>query len=343
MHILHTVFTNDLGGTERYVADLANAQISDGHQVSVMIRGNRQTRSEDAFLNWLDAKVKLITLPSSWLFLRWPLLPIWNHLRQLKPDVIHTHHGRDSRYLAKLAGRIPVVGSLHMGYRHKDYQRHNGLICVSNWQLATIPLEQNAPRAVIPNWVKEIEGDGEVNHKELRASLHLTDETILFGSVGRLSAEKGADLLIEAFKQADIHNSHLTIFGTGEEKVSLEALIGAATNISLMGYEENIRPWYAIFDVFVLPSRKESFGLVLLEAMDAGCRIIATRTDGAVDLLGDNKEVFMVDVDALQQLASALVTAANMPRQSIEYSELEAHRLPQASAAIMEFYERLRA
>ncbi len=341
MHILHTVFTNDLGGTERYVADLANAQIADGHRVSVMIRGNRQTHSDDAFLNWLDEKVSLITLPSGWLFTRWPLLPIWNHLRALKPDIIHTHHGRDSRYLGKLSGTVPIVASLHMGYRPKDYQRHDGLICVSNWQLQTIPQNHKGERTVISNWVKKVPMPSATECQKLRESLGITRDTILFGSVGRLSAEKGPDLLIEAFKQVALANSHLVVFGSGELGESLQEQAAVAENITLMGYQENIRPWYSVFDCFVLPSRRESFGLVLLEAMDAGCQVIATRTDGAVDLLGEHPEVKMVEVDNVATLAEAMQKVAKTPRQRVSYPDLENHRLPQANATIMQFYQKL--
>jgi len=342
MHILHSLFTNDIGGTERHVAELANAQLAAGHRVTLMIRGNRHVNQrEDVFLNWLDKGIELVKLPSNWLFVRWPLLPIWRELQRLQPDIIHTHHGRDSRYLAFLSGRVPTVASLHMRYRHKDYKRHNGLICVSNWQLKTLPETFRKKSVLIPNWVCPAPAVLVEERAALRGKLSVKEDTLLFGCVGRLSAEKAPDNLVEAFQSAAIPNSHLVIFGEGELHSSLKKQIGNAKNISLMGYEKEIRHWYGAFDVFVLPSREESFGLVLLEAMDAGCPIVATRTDGALDLLGDNKEVIFAEIASAISLSHALKRAAEKPRHRVEYKEIEMHRIDQASAAILSFYQRL--
>lgn len=339
MHILHSLFTNDLGGTERYVADLANEQLQQGHQVSVLLRGKRQLHGlADAFLQWLKPGVQVVSLPRHFMWRRWPLLPIWWKVKQLKPDIIHTHHGRDSRYLAKVAGDIPVVASLHMRFREKDYKRHDGIICVSNWQLETIPEKMRDQAVLIPNWVRHHEPYGEQKRQQLRNSLGIDDQTILYGYVGRLSPEKAPLMLIEAFIGAAVTKSHLAMFGGGELASQCEAAVSGAENITIMGYEPDIWPWYEAFDVFVLPSREESFGLVLLEAMDAQCPIITTRTLGALDLLSQNDEVLMTEVASPLNMAQALKQMADRPKKRVNYSELEVHRLEGASQAIMQFY-----
>ncbi len=342
MKILHSIFTHDDGGTERHVADLTAAQAAAGHEVSIMIRGDRASnRAEDAFLGWVDDRVEIIKLPSYWPFLQWPSLPISGKLKQLKPDIIHTHHGRDSRYMAKAAGDIPVVATLHMHYRAKDYPLHNGLICVSPWQLETVPADRRKDTVVIPNWAQDFAYENVANRAELRARLELPEDTILFGCVSRLSPEKAPDDLVEAFLMAGIEKSHLVIFGTGELQLALEQKIAPhADKITLMGYEKEIRPWYKAFDIFVLPSRSESFGLVLLEAMDAGCLIVSTRTDGANDLLGQNDSVFMAEIASPASLANALTKAAMSAFTRIEYTELSSHTLTQANKDVLNFYQR---
>lgn len=342
MKILHSIFTHDDGGTERYVADLANRQVADGHEVTVMIRGDRHGGShEDAFLQWLDEGVNIVALPNKWLFLKWPSLPIKQKLKQIKPDIIHTHHGRDSRYLAKLAGEIPVVATVHMHYREKDYRRHNGLICVSNWLVETVPSSMRDSTVLIPNWVGDFEDSSAPSREALRDKLNITEDMFLFGSVGRFSPEKAPDDLIEAYLQADIAKSHLLLFGEGEMKPKLEEMIAPYSDkITLMGYEKQIRPWYKAFDCFVLPSRSESFGLVLLEAMDAECPIITTRSEGAKDLLSNNEQVRMTETAAPHELAAAMQEIADKPRQRIHYDELSNHKLGQANEAILRFYQR---
>lgn len=344
MKILHSIFTHDDGGTERYVADLANAQLKSGHDVAVMIRGDRKGGSKkDAFLGWLDSGVSVLKLPANWVLRKWPTPPIKTHIKDYHPDIIHTHHGRDSRYLSKLSGGIPVVATVHMHYREKDYQHHDGLICVSPWLVKTIPEAMQTQTTLIPNWVRpyDYKAAKVPRRAALRKKLKLSDDTILFGSVGRLSPEKAPIDLVDAFILADIPNSHLVLFGQGELEEKVKALIAPRKEqITLMGYDADIRPWYKAFDVFVLPSRSESFGLVLLEAMDASCRIVTTRTDGAHDLLGENKEVLFADVAAPANLAIALKKVASKPRKRINYKEISRYRLTDAEPAIMKFYQR---
>ena len=173
----------------------------------------------------------------------------------------------------------------------------------------------------------------------LREELELSKDTILFGSVGRFSPEKAPDDLVEAFLHADIKNSHLVLFGTGELEAQLkQQIVGHEDKITLMGYAKQIRPWYKAFDIFVLPSRSESFGLVLLEAMDANCPIVTTNTDGAKDLLGRNQQVYMAEVAKPESLTNAMKLAAKTPIKSVKYSELALHQLSQAKRSIYEFY-----
>ena len=345
MHILHSLFTNAMGGTERHLAELANAQVAAGHRVSIMLRCNRRPYGcDDPFLHWLHPEIEVITLPNYWPFSRWPLWPIKRHLARLKPDIIHTHHGRDSRYLARAAvGKIPVVGTLHMPYRDKDCARHDGLICVSNWQMADIPADKQSHSIVVPNWVKNHPAPSDTKKQGLRQTLELGEDVRIFGAVGRLTEEKGVDDLIEAFIAAKLENVVLCVFGEGEMRPQLERLIAEhhmQDSIRLMGYVTDIHPWYHVFDMFVLPSRAETFGLVLLEAMAAGCPILTTKTKGARDVLGDNENVIWADVSSPLSLMQSLRLAAATPREQWEYPELKLHQLPDAVQAVLNFYKR---
>jgi len=99
--------------------------------------------------------------------------------------------------------------------------------------------------------------------------------------VGRLSYEKGFDILIDAFTELaqSYPDWRLVIFGDGPAKSTLAAQIityGLEDRIFLPGYAMEIRPLFAYADIFVLPSRLEGFPNALCEAMASGIAVIAT-------------------------------------------------------------------
>jgi GalNAc-alpha-(1->4)-GalNAc-alpha-(1->3)-diNAcBac-PP-undecaprenol alpha-1,4-N-acetyl-D-galactosaminyltransferase len=99
-------------------------------------------------------------------------------------------------------------------------------------------------------------------------------------AVGRLSHEKGFDLLLEAFAIA-LHSRpdlSLTIWGDGDQRAALEAqcrTLGIERSVALPGFSNSVRDLYAEADLLVLPSRHEALGNVLIEAMAAGVPTIS--------------------------------------------------------------------
>lgn len=123
-------------------------------------------------------------------------------------------------------------------------------------------------------------------------------------SCGRLAKEKGFDLAVESCKLL-AENSHTNInwifVGDGPERENIEkqiALYGLGDYIKLVGMKKNPYPYIARADLFVQPSRIESFGLSIAEAMVLGVPVLSTQTDGA-------KEIFAVkEVGLLCKISS---------------------------------------
>ncbi len=342
MRILHSLFTRGIGGTERHLAELANGQVAAGHHVSVVTRGDRKPGGmTDPFPDWLRPEVNIIPISQ-----RWPLPAMYMLLRrrEYKPDIIHSHHGRDGRYLTLAAAGtgIPVIATLHMGYRHRDYRRHDGLICISQWQQEDIPHKMRDASIVIPNWITpppEVSADA---RNTLRQQAGITGGEWLIGTVGRLYRQKGMDLLLQAFIEAEMPGCRLCIFGEGEMLNDLQEMIekSGRKNIRLMGYEENIRPWYNAFDLFVMPSRWEPFGLALIEAMAAGCPVITTRTAGARDIMRDDERVIWAQPDDQKSLTTALEESMPLLGKRFNYPQLQYHGYDNAVQKVLEFYRR---
>lgn len=96
--------------------------------------------------------------------------------------------------------------------------------------------------------------------------------------VGRLDYQKGFDILIDAFKKIEDKSLYLVILGEGDEKNNLLRIIKnkkLSDRVHLIGVAEDIWPWYRFAECFVLSSRSEPFGLVMIEAMSQGCPVVA--------------------------------------------------------------------
>jgi glycosyltransferase involved in cell wall biosynthesis len=98
---------------------------------------------------------------------------------------------------------------------------------------------------------------------------------------GRLTAQKGFDTLVRAFADVRQHvPASLWILGEGPDRRAIQALVdrlGLCSSVRLLGFRDNPYPYFARAQAFVLSSRWEGFGNVLVEAMACGTPVLATR------------------------------------------------------------------
>ena len=324
MKILHAVLTEGFYGSERYCAELAAAQARSGHDVEVLIQNSssdcaRGMRQAVAEANTVGAGTLRLSALPSWAPTFLHRLLAWLALRRFKPDVVHTHLTPAARRVGREAQKqnIPHVATLHISYSAREIGNCDGLICIAQWQRATL---EGFPGeiAVVHNWLPHIVADTIMTTTKpevegLRQSWHADHETFVFGSVGRLMPEKGMDRLIKAFRMAFPRGDEkvaLVIVGDGPERASIEQLAAGDTRIFIAGAQEKIAVYYLAFDAFAGAARFEPFGLAILEAMAAGCPLVLTRTDGPSEFVTDKRVMWSEQDDDAALAANLVATAA---------------------------------
>jgi len=132
--------------------------------------------------------------------------------------------------------------------------------------------------------------------------------------IGRFVKLKGFDQLIAAFAQArgDLGNTRLILAGDGPQRALLEELAakhGIADRVHFTGYVEHKKAISLMKGarMIVIPSRKEAFGIVAIEAMAAGTPLIATAVGGLCQVVKHKQDGLLVPADSPEKLAQAMI------------------------------------
>jgi len=169
-----------------------------------------------------------------------------------------------------------------------------------------------------PNFVCEKELNYDKNEIEKIRKNFENKKIVLF--VGRLVKYKGVEYLIKAFNEIKNPEIVLLIIGDGPLRKYLENL-ASNKNIKFLGKVENLNPYYALCDIFVLPSitRQEAFGLVLVEAMFFGKPCITTDIDSGMKYVVDygNAGILVKEknVDKLRDAIIKLIENENLRKE----------------------------
>lgn len=224
------------------------------------------------------------------------------------------------------------MATLHIQYKPGQHAPLDGLIAIAPWQLAAIPEPLRAHSIQVDNWTLPRVADVAAGVR-LRAQHGIDDDVFLLGALGRTERSKGLDVLIEAFRRADLPNARLAIVGQGREWKALRKQAGCA--VLMPGFADQPQDWLAAFDGFVSAARSEPFGLVLLEAMQAGLPIVASASQGAQYLAAQLHT--LVPVEDADALAAALRRMVQAGRHRVAYA-MDAFRIEAKLPQIEAFY-----
>ena len=253
-------------------------------------------------------------------------------LESFQPDLIHVVNpavlGLGGIWLAK-TNNIPLIASYHTHL--PKYLEHYGMgmlepllwellkaahnqavlnLCTSTAMVTELS-EKGIQHTAL--WQRGVDTEAfqpELRNDKMRRRLlgNFSDEGALLIYVGRLSAEKQIER-IKPVLQALPH-TRLALVGDGPYRQQLEKIFeNTATNF--VGYlaGEELASAYASGDAFLFPSSTETLGLVLLEAMAAGCPVIGANRGGIPDIISDGKNGCLFDPDGVNEGSESLIKA----------------------------------
>ena len=308
--ILHLVAPGAFGGLERVVQMLGSGLRASGHEVHVAGIVGEATAADAFFAPLSAAGVQTHPVVVSNRAYGRERAAVAALCRRLQPDAVHTHGYRPDVLDAGVARRcgLPVVTTVHGftggQWRNRFYQylqwrafrQFDAVVAVSR-PLCDRLVRAGVPRSRIHTVPNAWRRSGPVlDRAGARRTLGIPRHDFVVGWVGRLSHEKGPDVLLDALPRLNGLPLTVSISGDGVEQRPLQVRAGAlgiADRIRWHGVVPDAEQVFPAFDVLVLSSRTEGTPVVLFEAMAAGIPIVATAVGGVPDVVSPEEAVLV--------------------------------------------------
>ncbi len=303
MKIINFISGNDLGGPKQSFLLYSELFKELGHtNVSVIRKGAKLKKLLDS--NHLNVKELSYFRTLFPLISHYSIQKIKTLFISLNPDIIFVHKQIDIELVHRaILNNFTIIGIIH-GFNAKHIDHANALIAVS-YKIKDFLIKNGykKPIYVIPNMIK--------NHTE--PIFRELPKSPLIGSMGIFRRKKGHHILIEALgilKKRGIQFRGI-IAGEGLRKPILYRLkkkYNVENELEIRGWVTNSeRETYVDkIDIFVLPSRTESFGMVVAEAMGRKKLVVATKCGGPEEIIVDGKSGFLVEKENPKALAIVL-------------------------------------
>jgi len=317
--ILHMHFGKE-GGAERFFVNLVRAFGERGMEQRFVVRPGRLWRGEIEGLGPVtEHHYRRLSLTT-------PLLTWRTHrmIRQWQPDVIMAWMSRASRLIPDYPGAVKLT-RLGDYPRHLRHFRHNDVIVPNTPGIAEAcrALGWTRPLRVISNFPREVE-----IAPVARRELDTPEDAFVIAGSGRFVGRKGFDTLIRA--AARVPDAWLWLVGEGDKKAELQALAeeaGIADRTRFTGWVDEPMNFVAAASVFVMPSRHEPLGNVILEAWQASVPVVSTRSEGPSWFVRDGEDALLCDIGDDAGMADAIMRLRGSPKLGKSLAEAGRKRL----------------
>lgn len=337
MKILFVITKGAWGGATRYVHDLAIGMSESGHEVHVAYgtQGplDQKLQTKNIYLH----HVKGLDRDISFLKDIQAFFEISSIISKVKPDVLHINSSKAAA-LAAVAGRVHRVKKIIFTAHGFAFTERRGVLSkyifkciyfvimflshrtiavskfiaqqVNDWPLVKKKIVH------IPLGIHEelylSKQDARKHISQLIKGVNIDEESTMLLTIAELHDNKGIDTALSGIVSARRYlpeNFKYVVIGEGEERWKLESLIESydlSKHVYLVGFLEDAAKYMRAADIFILPSRTEALGYVLLEAALGKVPVIATRVGGIPEIIKHNKTGILIPPESPTVLAEGI-------------------------------------
>ena len=340
MRVLHVAKVTGIAGAENHLLALLPALRAVGVDAEVVLLQEPGRPVAQLVRAFLAAGVPTFELAINMDLDPWLVGRLARLVRSRGAHAVHTHGVH-----ADLYGRLCLQGLdgvLLLQTRHNDDRfRRLWIMRLLNQWLARRCVRIVAISDAVREFVCAVEGipprkveriyygldaaPAPQNVADLRTELGWAGAPLI-GFVGRLTGQKGVDVLLNAF--AIVHRAlptaRLLLIGDGPQRAALAALAGGlqiSAAVHFAGWREDARAQMAALNVLAIASRWEGFGLVTLEAMQAGVAVVASRVSALPEIVLDGETGLLVPAANAAKLAAALLALLQDPQRAMQLGE----------------------
>ena len=340
MRVLHVAKVTGIAGAENHLLALLPALRALGVDAEVVLLQEPGRPVAQLVRAFLAAGVPTFELAINMDLDPWLVGRLARLVRSRGAHAVHTHGVH-----ADLYGRLCLQGLdgvLLLQTRHNDDRfRRLWIMRLLNQWLARRCVRIVAISDAVREFVCAVEGipprkveriyygldaaPAPQNVADLRTELGWAGAPLI-GFVGRLTGQKGVDVLLNAF--AIVHRAlptaRLLLIGDGPQRATLAALAGGlqiSAAVHFAGWREDARAQMAALNVLAIASRWEGFGLVTLEAMQAGVAVVASRVSALPEIVLDGETGLLVPAANAAKLAAALLALLQDPQRAMQLGE----------------------
>ena len=348
--ILYLITKSNWGGAQRYVYDLATNLDKDKYEIVVALGGKGTlaellTQADVRVIN-IESLERDISVKKEWQFAK----ELWKIIKTEKPDVLHVNSskaGGVGTFLGRLA-RVPrviftahgwsfnedrpfwqklIIKKLHwltVLFSHQTIAVSRAILNQMNWPFVQSKMTIiNLGRSIGVMYDKKA-ARVQLASRNPELQSHLSDPWII--TIAELHPIKRLNILVEAMAQIVKDNPSVRsiIMGEGEMRTKLEQMISEkelTENIFLLGSITEAARFLLAGDLFVLPSKSESYGYVLHEAGLAGLPVIATDVGGIPDIIKNNQTGRLIKPDNVEELVKEINDFLNHGDDWKQYAE----------------------
>jgi glycosyltransferase involved in cell wall biosynthesis len=268
----------------------------------------------------LSHGLKVIVFKKKFKFDIFNLFKIYKYIKNSQPDIVHTGLGGDiyGKLAAKMAKVRVIVSTEHNVAVNDTVIIHHLKRLTAKWSNKIVAISESVKEDILKEYkilsekVELIYNGLYIDNfrkEENQNKIKKESDTIIIGSVGRLTEQKNFSLLLRALDQVKNRNFKCLIVGEGELRSQLEQEIkdlDLSNKVELLGTTSDINSFLNKLDLFVLPSKWEGLGITLLEAGLVKLPVLASDTGGIVDIIKHKENGLLFNNNDLSDLTDML-------------------------------------